>query len=103
MTNINVNSTLSLSEMKDKYIGQPNTLAREAYEFELLSERIGRMIKTARLKRKLTQSQLGAKIGVQKSHISKLENGANNITLETIRKIFNALDFEITFNVKMLY
>jgi HTH-type transcriptional regulator/antitoxin HipB len=101
MTKIDINATQSLSEMKDKYIGQHNTVAREAYEFELLAERIGRMIKAARQKRKLTQSQLGSLVGVQKSHISKLENGANNATLETIRKIFAALDAEITLTVKL--
>lgn len=90
----------TLSDMKDKYIGKAGTKDRDVYEFELKSELIGRMIKSVRRKRNLTQSQLGILMGVQKSHISKLENGANNATLETILKVFNALDAEITFSVK---
>ncbi len=101
MTNYKRPKTQSLSDLKDKYIGQRSTTERETYEYELNAELIGRMIKSTRQKKKLTQSQLGSLVGVQKSHISKLENGANNVTLETICKVFNAMDTEITFSVKV--
>ena len=57
----------SLAEMKDKYIGQVGTLEREEYEYELRMDVLGRMIKTARQERNLTQEQLGQLVGVQKS------------------------------------
>lgn len=90
----------SLSEMKDKYIGQPGTSERDEYEYELRMDVLGKMIKTARLRQNLTQEELGRLVGVQKSQISKLESAANSATIDTIVKVFNALNAEINFSVK---
>ncbi|MEA5141440.1 helix-turn-helix domain-containing protein [Arcicella rigui] len=89
----------SLEEMKDKYIGKLGTLEREAYEYELRMEMLGKMIKAARLERNLTQEQLGQLVGVQKSQISKLENSSNSATIDTVFKVFKALKADIHFNV----
>lgn len=91
----------SLAEMKDKYIGQIGTIGRDNYEYELRMDVLGRMIKTARQERNLTQEQLGELIGVQKSQISKLESSANSATVDTILKVFKALKADINFNVKL--
>ncbi|NBA85601.1 helix-turn-helix domain-containing protein [Emticicia sp. CRIBPO] len=91
----------SLSEMKDKYIGKIGTPERDAYEYELNMELLGRMIKTVRQERNLTQEQLGELVGVQKSQISKLESSANSATIDTILKVFKALKAEIHFNVSL--
>lgn len=91
----------SLAEMKDKYIGKPGTKDRDQYEYELSMDVLGRMIKTARQERNLTQEQLGKLIGVQKAQISKLESSANSATIDTIVKVFKALKAEIYFNVTL--
>ena len=91
----------SLSEMKDKYIGNIGTPERDEYEYELNMELLGRMIKTVRQERNLTQEQLGELVGVQKSQISKLESSANSATIDTILKVFKALKAEIHFNVSL--
>lgn len=91
----------SLSEMKDKYIGKIGTEERDEYEYELNMEVLGKMIKSARQERHLTQEQLGNLIGVQKAQISKLESSANSATIDTILKVFKALKAEINFNVKL--
>jgi HTH-type transcriptional regulator / antitoxin HipB len=93
--------TYTLDEMKNKYIGERGTEKREAYEYELRMEIIGEMIKTARLERHLTQEELGKLIGVQKAQISKLENNANSATIDTIIRVFKALQAEINFSVKL--
>ena len=93
--------TQTLSEMKDKYIGKTGTKERDAYEYELRMDVLGRMIKSVRKERKLTQEELGKLVGVQKSQISKLESSANSATIETIIKVFKALKAEINFNVKL--
>ena len=72
---------------------------RDEYEYELRMDLLGRMIKTTRKKRNLTQEKLGKMIGVHKSQISKLENNANSARIETIIKVFQALKAEIKFNV----
>ncbi|MDY3489334.1 helix-turn-helix transcriptional regulator, partial [Riemerella anatipestifer] len=91
----------SLAEMKDKYIGKVGTKERDEYEYELRMDVLGKMIKTARQERNLTQEQLGQIVGVQKSQISKLESSANSATIDTIIKVFKALKAEINFNVKL--
>ncbi len=91
----------SLAEMKDRYIGKEGTPERDSYEYELKMEVLGKMIKSARKERNMTQEQLGKLIGVQKSQISKLETSANSATIDTIIKVFKALEAEINFHVKM--
>jgi DNA-binding XRE family transcriptional regulator len=93
--------TYSLDEMKDKYIGKVGTQERDEYEYELRMDVLGKMIKTARQERNLTQEELGRLVGVQKAQISKLENSANSATIDTILKVFKALKAEINFNVKI--
>lgn len=93
--------TYTLAEMEDKHIGKKGTKERDEYEYELRMELLGRMIKTTRKEQNLTQEQLGELIGVNKSQISKLESHANSATIETILKVFKALNAEINFNVKL--
>ena len=89
----------SIGQMKDKYIGKVGTAERDIYEYELRMDVLGRMIKTARQQRNLTQQQLGELVGVQKAQISKLESSANSATIDTILKVFKALNADIHFNV----
>jgi DNA-binding XRE family transcriptional regulator len=83
--------THSLAEMKDKHIGKVGTKERDEYEYELRMDVLGKMIKTARQERNLTQEELGRLVGVQKAQISKLESSANSATIDTILKVFKAL------------
>ncbi len=92
----------TLEQTKDDLIGQLGTPEREQYEVELKLELIGDMIQQARKQRNLTQQQLGELIGVKKAQISRLENNTGNVTIETILKVFNALEAKVNFNVKML-
>lgn len=91
----------SLSDMKDKYIGEVGTTDRDEYEYQLNMSVLGKMIKSVRQERGLTQEELGKRVGVQKAQISKLENSANSATIDTIVKVFKALKAEINFNVKL--
>ena len=91
----------SLAEMKDKYIGKKGTKDRNRYEYELRMDILGRLIKTARQERNLTQEQLGKIVGVQKAQISKLERSANSATIDTVLKVFKALEADIHFNVTL--
>ena len=93
--------TYSLGELKDRYIGKVGTVERDQYEHELRMDVLGRMIKSARQERQLTQEQLGQLVGVQKAQISKLENGSNSATIDTILKVFHAMKAEIYFHVKL--
>ena len=93
--------THSLEQIKDELIGKRGTSIRDEYEFELSLELLGEMIRTTRLQRNLTQEQLGELVGVQKAQISKLEKNANNVTIETILKVFNALKAKVNFRIEL--
>ncbi len=93
--------TYSLTEMKDQYIGQLGSADRDEYEYELRMDVLGKMIKSARQERHLTQEELGKLVGVQKAQISKLESSANSASIDTILKVFKALKAEINFNVRI--
>jgi HTH-type transcriptional regulator/antitoxin HipB len=93
--------TYSLDQVKDEMIGKRGTARRDEYEFELSLELLSEMIKTTRRQRHLTQEQLGKLVGVQKAQISKLEKNANNVTIGTILKIFNALKAKINFRIEL--
>ena len=93
---------LTLDQIKDKHIGKKGSSERDQYEFDLRMEIIGKMIKTVRQERNLTQEELGKLIGVQKAQISKLEKGSKNVTIATILKVFDALRANIKFRVELI-
>jgi HTH-type transcriptional regulator/antitoxin HipB len=91
----------TMDQIKDEFIGKRGTIKREKYEQELQMELLGDMIKHVRLERNLTQDQLGKLIGVQKAQISKLENNATNVTMDTILRVFTALKAKISFHIEL--
>jgi HTH-type transcriptional regulator/antitoxin HipB len=92
----------TLDDAKDKFIGKIGSAERDKYEYELRLDLLGEMIKIARKERNLTQSELGEMIGVQKSQISRIENNAKNVTIETILRVFRALKAKVSFNVELM-
>lgn len=92
---------MTLDQMKDRDLGEVGAPERDKYEFELRMEILSEMIKSVRVERNLTQEQLGQLVGVQKSQISKLERSAKNVTIETILKIFRALEANVKFSVEI--
>lgn len=86
-----------LSVVVDEVWGEKGTPERDAMEArlkdDLQAHYIGETIKAERLRQHLTQEELGDKVGVKKSQISKLESGKCVITLPTMSRIFKALGF----------
>ena len=58
-------------------------------------ERIGKLIRDARQHRGWTQSQLAEALGTSQSAVNRIERGNQNISLEMIARIGEALDSEI--------
>ena len=92
---------MTLDQFKDKRLGKVGTPDRDRYEFDLKIELLAEMIKAVRKERNLTQEELGKLIGVQKAQISKLERNTKNVTLDTILKVFEALQAKIKFSVQV--
>ena len=84
-------------EYIDEVWGQVGTPERDKMESQVKEELnnylLGETIKQERIKQKLTQEELGERIGVKKSQISKLENGRSIISLPTMSRVFKALSF----------
>lgn len=89
-------------ELLDEDLGPVGTPERDQFEAELAEElhayHLGEAIKQARLSQNLTQEQLGAKVGVQKAQISRLERG-KNISFSSMTRVFRAMGIPLTLEI----
>ena len=85
---------ISFEQHLDECIGKVGTPERDEFEAEVAEAvhtyQIGETIKRARLQQNLTQEELGARIGVKRARISRMEKGYS-ISLPTISRVFQAL------------
>ena len=93
--------THTLDEVQDQLIGKIGTPNRDRFEYELQMDLIGQAIKQTRQERKLTQEELGKLIGVQKAQISRIENNASNVTIETLMRVFTALQAKVKLSIEL--
>jgi DNA-binding XRE family transcriptional regulator len=89
----------SLEHVKDKLIGAKGTPKRNSYENELRLDLLGENIRQTRIKKNLTQEQLGQLVGVQKAQLSKIENNFKDTRISTILKVFDALETRILLKI----
>lgn len=61
-----------------------------------IKKMIGARIKEIRKKKRLTQGQLSEKMGINPKYLSGIERGAENPTLNTLIKLAQSLDIEIS-------
>lgn len=85
----------SYDEVLDEKYGKVGTperteLRKKAYAFYM-----GQVIREARKEEKMSQTELGKRIGANKSYISRIENGLIDPTISTIYSIINALGLRI--------
>ena len=59
-------------------------------------EEIAAGVREARIAKALTQKELGRRVGLPQSHISKIEKGTVDLKLSSLVEIARALDLEIT-------
>lgn len=93
--------TYTLDQVQDKLIGKIGTPDRDIFEYKLQMDLIGKAIKQTRQERNLTQEELGKLIGVQKAQISRLENNASNVTMDTLLRVFTALKAKIKLQIEL--
>lgn len=91
----------TFDEVQDKVLGKIGTPDRDRFEYELQLDLIGKAIRQTRKERHLTQEELGKLIGVQKAQISRLENNASNVTMDTLLRVFSALKAKVKFQVEL--
>jgi HTH-type transcriptional regulator/antitoxin HipB len=93
--------TYTLDQVQDELIGKRGTAERDRFEYELQMDLIGKAIKQTRQERNMTQEELGKLIGVQKAQISRLENNASNVTMDTLLRVFTALKAKVKLQVEL--
>ena len=93
--------SITIDKLTDKVIGKIGTSERNNFEYELKMDVLGHVIKAARKKKQLTQTELGKLVGVQKSQISKLENNTKNFRIGTIMKVLDALGATVKLHVEL--
>lgn len=59
------------------------------------SARLGARIRSIRIKRKMSVTELGRRVGVSKSLISQIERGVANPSISVLRSIASALDVPV--------
>jgi DNA-binding XRE family transcriptional regulator len=92
--------TVTHEEVLNRFIGEIGTPKRTDFENELKADILAFQFKELRKSKKLSQTQLAEKLGMEKGQISKIENGKFNLTLATINKIASALGAKISFDLQ---
>ena len=91
MTNM---KTYTFDEVKDELLGKVGTPERDEHDRKVAEAvnafRLGEVVRERRLDQNLTQEELGRRMGVKKSQISKLERG-DDMSLRSMRRVFRAL------------
>ncbi len=62
--------------------------------------KLAQQIKKIRLRLGYTQKEIAKKLGVNQQYISKIENGRENVSVDTLRKIANALGKRLIIRLK---
>ncbi len=93
----------TMNELLDRDLGPIGTPKRDEFEQELADElhayRVGEAIKKAREAQKLTQAELGERMGVQRSQVCRIESG-KSITLASMMRAFRALGVQVALDMK---
>ncbi|HBH07860.1 MAG TPA: transcriptional regulator [Rikenellaceae bacterium] len=78
-------------------LGKVGTPERDEHERKVAEAinafKIGEIVRERRLGQNLTQAELGKRMGVKKSQVSKLERG-EDMSLRSMRRVFRALGVE---------
>ena len=89
-------------EILDETYGPVGTAERDEFERSVDESvhayKLGEAIRQARISQNLTQEQLGEKVGVQKSQISRLERG-RSISLTSVTRVFRAMGIPLTLEM----
>ncbi len=87
--------TFDVSAQIAAKFGEIGTPERIAAEEKALAFFTGKIIGDARKQSRLTQAELGKRIGADRSYISKIENGKIDPKVSTFYRIVNAIGLRV--------
>ncbi len=79
--------------------GEPGTASRKEFEAKTEAWYYAELLREERKRQKLTQQQLGERIGKKREYISALEKGQTDMQLSTFMLIANALGLKFSLVV----
>lgn len=85
----------SFDEILDKKYGKEGSPERRAFDDECLSFYSGEILKNARKKARITQKELGDKIGKDAAYVSRVERNEIIPTIATFMKIISSLGYSM--------
>lgn len=90
---------IAVSELLDEKYGSQGSPSREEFEARAEAWYYAELLKEERKRQKLTQKQLGERIGKKREYISALERGKTDMQLSTFLLIANALGLRFSLVV----
>lgn len=95
----------TLEEVTDEMIGKVGTPKRDEFERKISDElsayKVGQAIRESRMRKNITQEQLGNMAGIDRSVVSRVENGQNT-SFSTLSRIFHAMGMKASLEVSGL-
>lgn len=92
----------SLEEVTDEMIGKIGTPERDDFERKLSEDltayKVGQAVREGRMKKNITQEQLGNMAGINRSVVSRVENGQST-SFTTLARIFRAMGMNTSLEV----
>ena len=89
------NPLTNIDDIMDAKYGSVGTSEREQLRREAYAYYMSQVLHDARKSEKLTQEELASRTGLDKSYISKIENGTIEPGVGTFCRIINALGLRI--------
>jgi ribosome-binding protein aMBF1 (putative translation factor) len=90
-------TTTRFDRYYERQMGNPKV--RAGVEKELASLEVGIQIARAREALHLNETQLAARAGMNASKISRIDNSSQNLTLNTLKRIADALDRKVNIEL----
>jgi DNA-binding XRE family transcriptional regulator len=98
----NNNLLTSVDDIMDAKFGKVGTPEREAFRREAYAYYMGQILHDARKSEKISQKELAARVGVDKSYISKIEKGVIEPGIAMFFHIASALGLSVELNRRMV-
>lgn len=87
---------ISYKEIKNKWSFEKKSRIEEKAHYLMAAMKLREL----RKKQKLSQSTLAKKMHVKREFISRIESGSQNVTLDTLYRVGNALGKEVEVNFR---
>ncbi|MDO4764228.1 MAG: helix-turn-helix transcriptional regulator [Flavobacteriaceae bacterium] len=98
----NTNKITNYNDILDQQYGKVGTPQRSQFEQEALEFYASQVLLHSRKEAQLTQQELAEKSGIDKSYISRLENGSVQPSIGTFLKLIQALGMKIEITKPIL-